>query len=180
MPLRLFHYSDNGFIDTFVPRPVRTPSPRKVGFDWLNGPLVWAIDEWHQPMYLFPRECPRILMWRTKETTTHDIKYFFNDPNARMVAYIEKSWAATLGSESLFRYEFPISSFKTLSDAGMWVSEDSVIPIEKTHIENLPDKLRSANVELRLLDTLTPLRGARNSSLHVSGIRLRNAKNWNG
>lgn len=180
MPLRLFHFSDNSFIDTFKPRSVRTSSPREIGFDWLNGPLVWAIDDWHQPMYLFPRDCPRILMWRKKETTTQDIEYFFDNSDARMVAFIEKSWATTINSESLFRYELPISSFKTLDDAGMWVSRDSVYPIEKTHIENLPTKLKAANVELRMLESLTPLRDAWNSSLHVSGIRLRNAENWIG
>ena len=97
-----------------------------------------------------------------------------------MVAYTEKSWATNLNSASLFRYELPSSSFQTLDDAGMWISKDSVKPVAKTQIENLPEKLQLANVELRLVDTLTPLRGAWNSSLHVSGIRLRNAKNWIG
>lgn len=97
-----------------------------------------------------------------------------------MVAYIEKSWATKLNSESLFRYELPSSSFQALDDAGMWISKNIVKPVAKTHIGNLPEKLQSTNVELRLLDTLTPLRDAWNSSLHVSGIRLRNARNWIG
>jgi hypothetical protein len=40
--------------------------------DWLNGPLVWAIDAWHQPMYLFPRDCPRILYWPLATTNAAD------------------------------------------------------------------------------------------------------------
>jgi hypothetical protein len=38
--------------------------------------------------------------------------------------------------------------------------------------------LRSSGVELRVLDRLTPLRGVWDSSLHASGIRLRNAQGW--
>ena len=57
---RLYHFSDDPSITRFVPRPVLVPATRPPGSDWLNGPLVWAIDEWHQPMYLFPRDCPRI------------------------------------------------------------------------------------------------------------------------
>ena len=56
MSIRVFHFSDNDSIDRFDPRPVRTSTPRKPGFDWLNGALVGAIDDWHQPMYLFPHD----------------------------------------------------------------------------------------------------------------------------
>jgi len=41
--------SDDPAIGYFEPRPVRIPSTRPEGREWLNGPLVWAIDEWHQP-----------------------------------------------------------------------------------------------------------------------------------
>jgi NADPH:quinone reductase-like Zn-dependent oxidoreductase len=43
--MRLFHFSDDAGIECFVPRPVAVPSQRAAGMDWLNGPLVWAIDE---------------------------------------------------------------------------------------------------------------------------------------
>lgn len=52
---RLFHFGERSDIEIFVPRPVTIPAKRAEGMDWLNGPLVWAIDDWHQPMYLFPR-----------------------------------------------------------------------------------------------------------------------------
>ena len=68
MPPLLFHFSCDPAIELFVPRAVRTPAKRPLGHEWLNGPLVWAIDDWHQPMYLFPRDCPRILLWRTPST----------------------------------------------------------------------------------------------------------------
>ena len=54
MSNRLFHFSDNDTIKLFHPRPVCVPVERLKGLEWLNGPLVWAIDEWHQPMYMFP------------------------------------------------------------------------------------------------------------------------------
>jgi hypothetical protein len=34
-------------------------------------------------------------------------------------------------------------------------------------------------VELRVMESLLPLRGVWDSSLHASGIRLRNARGWN-
>jgi len=52
------------------------------------------------------------------------------------------------------------------------------MPIEKKRIDNLPEKLDEENVTLRILDDLTPLKGIWNSTLHASGIRLRNAQNW--
>jgi hypothetical protein len=52
--MRLFHFSERSDIAVFEPRPVTVPSPRTRGREWPNGPLVWAIDAWHQPMYLFP------------------------------------------------------------------------------------------------------------------------------
>jgi len=169
---------DGGVALATEPRSVFVASKRRSGYEWLNDPLVWAIDDWHQPMYLFPRDCSRIILWRTNRTTARDTETYFAGSNARMVAYIEKRWLAKLQSESIFRYELPDSSFQSLDDAGMWVSKTEVHPIEKTCISNLPNRLRKERVELRILDDLTPLRDAWKSSLHVSGIRLRNAQGW--
>ena len=54
--MRLFHFSDDPAIGLFTPRPVRVAVARPSGQAWLNGPLVWSIDEAHQILYLFPRE----------------------------------------------------------------------------------------------------------------------------
>lgn len=70
--MRLFHISDQPDIAHFQPRPIRVPVDRPPGQDWLNGPLVWAIDELHQILYLFPRECPRIVIWATPFSTHAD------------------------------------------------------------------------------------------------------------
>ncbi len=60
--MRLFHFSDDPAIALFVPRPVAVPLARSAGREWLNGPLVWATDELHAILYLFPRDCPRVLV----------------------------------------------------------------------------------------------------------------------
>ncbi len=174
----LFHFSDDASIDVFVPRAVRTPAKRPPGSEWLNGPLVWAIDDWHQPMYLFPRECPRILLWRTPSTTAEDAERYFAGSDARIVAYVEERWASALSSAALHRYELPTESFTSLEDAGMWVSRMPVRPIARSEIRDLPDALRRAGVELRVLPNLTRLKGVWDTTLHASGIRLRNAARW--
>lgn len=175
---RLFHFSDDDSIEIFRPRKVQVASSRAQGMEWLNDPLVWGIDEWHQPMYLFPRECPRILLWKKEGTTTDDIERYFGESSARIVAFMERRWLGSLRSETLCRYELPFTQFVSLNDAGMWVAKRTVRPVGKKTISDLPEALERSCVELRVLDSLTPLRGAWSSTLHVSGIRLRNANGW--
>lgn len=146
--------------------------------DWLNGALVWAIDEWHQPMYLFPRDCPRILLWPTEETTEQDLGRYFGDSSARMVAFIEKAWEPRLETAALYRYELPHESFQSLEDAGMWISTEPVRPLDRALIKDLPRALDQNGVELRAIRSLGTLRDVWDTSLHASGIRLRNAKGW--
>jgi len=122
MGIRLFHFSDVNSIRIFEPRSVRIPSKRSVGIEWHNGPLVWAIDEWHQPQYLFPRDCPRIIMWRTSQTIADDLMKYFSNTTARMIAYVENDWESKIRTEALYRYELPTSFFRSLNDAGMWAS----------------------------------------------------------
>jgi hypothetical protein len=43
---------------------------------------------------------------------------------------------------------------------------------------DLPAALRAEDVELRVMERLTPLRDVWSTSLHASGIRLRNAQDW--
>jgi hypothetical protein len=176
--MRLFHFSDDPAIDLFMPRPVKVPSLRPAGRGWLNGPLAWAIDDWHQPMYFFPRDCPRILIWPTDTTTAEDHQTFWGKSSARMIAFIERNWFNALRVGLLYRYELSLDPFETLNDAGMWVSRDAVRPIGMEQIADLPKALRDENVELRQLDSLLPLKKIWSTSLHASGIRLRKAAGW--
>ena len=175
---QLFHFSENSQIELFIPRPVQVPSQRRPSDEWLNGPLVWAIDCWHQPMYLFPRDCPRILLWPTSNSTGEDIERYFASSSARMVAYIEESWLTKMAQAVLYRYELPDQTFDPLNDAGMWVSRATVEPIRREKLRQLPEVLLEEGVELRSLKNLLPLKSLWDSSLHVSGIRLRNASDW--
>ena len=52
----LYHFSEEPDIAVFAPRAL--PARPEI-----TEPLVWAIDAAHQHMYLFPRDCPRALLW---------------------------------------------------------------------------------------------------------------------
>jgi hypothetical protein len=176
--MRLFHFSEDPAIRRFVPRPVQVPSVRRLGHEWLNGKLVWAIDDAHEPLYLFPRDCPRILLWTTPATTKADRIRWLGDGAARMVACIEPGWLERVRGGLIHRYEMPLEPFETLDDAGMFVSREPVEPLAVETIADLPAALSVRDVELRVVERLRDLAPAWQSSLHASGIRLRHAATW--
>lgn len=176
--MRLYHFSDDPRIEVFVPRSVRVPAKRPAGSDWLNGPLVWAIDDDHQIMYLFPRECPRILLWPTDETKVEDREIWWQGSKAKRLAYIEQVWFEPLATGTIYRYEMPGEAFEDLDDAGMWVTKEPVRPLRRDTLTDLTAELRARDVELRVVESLTPLKGVWQTTLHASGIRLRNAQGW--
>ncbi|WP_091741854.1 DUF6886 family protein [Phenylobacterium immobile] len=176
--MRLLHFSDDGTIERFEPQPVKTPSERGPGREWLNGPLVWGIAEDYAAMYLFPRECPRILIWATAQTTEEDRHGLWGRSEARIIAHIEWEWFEALTTGRLWRYTLPVETFEDLSDAGMWVSRTAVEPRSVHLLKDLPGALADAGVELRVLPSLAPLKDLWDTSVHASGIRLRNARSW--
>jgi hypothetical protein len=175
---RLFHFSEDPTIELFEPRPVRVPAERRPGLEWLNGPLVWAIEEAVQAMYFFPRDCPRILLWRKAETTTEDLAEWWGARECRMIAHIEWAWFERVKTTPIHRYEFAPEGFESIDDAGMWVSRAAERPIAMETLSDLPAAMAAESVELRVMDNLTPLRRVWDTSLHASGIRLRNAAHW--
>jgi len=174
--MRLFHFSNDPDIKVFEPRPVRIPSIRPAGREWLNGPLVWAIDDDHDFMYLFPRDCPRILIWATPETPEAERRRWLRD--CRAAAYVERRWLERLEGETVHRYELPVADFEDLGDAGMWVARKAVAPLEHVAMSQLDREFAPRGVELRAVDSLRPLKSLWDTGLHVSGIRLRNAGDW--
>ena len=175
----LFHFSEDPAIEVFEPRPVRVPAERPPGRDWLNGPLVWAIDAWHAPMYYFPRDCPRVLLWRTPRTTTADLDHWWRgDRSRRMQAHVEAAWLERLRSTPIYRYVFAPDGFEHLEDAGMCVCRAAVRPLAVEPVGDLLAALEAANVELHVMADLLPLKGVWQSSVYASGIRLRNAAGW--
>ena len=177
--MRLFHFSDDPAIALFEPRPVRVPAARAPGREWLNGPLVWATDEAHAILYLFPRNCPRIVVWPTARTTAEDRARWMGPTPARAVAYVEAAWVGRLQGATVHRYDLPPGRFEDVGDTGMWVSRAAVRPAAVRALDALHTRLSAAGVELRALERLAPLRPVWSSTLHASGIRLRNAVDWN-
>lgn len=176
--MRLFHLSDDPAINLFVPRPVRMSVERPPGLDWLNGSLVWATDEAHQVMYLFPRDCPRILLWPTPQTTAEDYRSFWQGSAYKKLAYIEAAWVGRVETSTIYRYDVPPADFEDLAQVGMWVTKESVKPLSVVTLEHLPDELETHSVELRVVNSLVPFKNVWRTSLHASGIRLRNAPGW--
>jgi hypothetical protein len=171
--MRLFHFSEENNIEVFMPRQVEVATPR-TGQEWLNGPLIWAIDDWHAPMYLFPRDCPRIFVWPTASTTPEYLTAYKKMTTCRMVAHIELAWLDRLSHTTIYRYELSPDGFESLDDAGMWISRTPSMPLNMERIDNIEKALEAAGVELRVLPSLKTLAPLWDTSLHVSSIRLRN------
>ena len=114
--MRLLHFSDDPAIITFVPRPPRVLPTRPPGREWLNGLLVWATDEQHAILYLFPRDCPRILVWPTPRTTAEDRALWMRTTEARAVAYVETAWMGRIRSAAVHRYDLPPEGFEDTAD----------------------------------------------------------------
>lgn len=170
--MRLFHYSEDPSIELFTPH---LPEQRAD-----VDPGVWAIDEEHSPLYYFPRQCPRILLWRVPASTAADIERFFHHSEARMLAHIEMCWLDAMHSTQLYRYELPAETFEQRSaDEWMPVSRETIEPLGVEPVGSLIETLEAADVELRLMPSLLPLRDVWETSLHASGVRLRNAQGWN-
>lgn len=169
--MKLFHFSEDPGITTFVPRsPEKRPEVE---------PMVWAVDEERAWTYLFPRDCPRVLLWPTAETTDADLgRWFGGTANAR-IACIEWRWLAAMHSTSLYRYEMDPVRFRPLEDdPWMLVSFEEEMPVSMEPVGNLVEALAAEEVELRLMPGPAPLYGAWEHSFHFSGIRLRNAVGW--
>jgi hypothetical protein len=178
-PVRtLFHFSDDPHIEVFQQRPVRTPSPRPPGLEWLNGPVVWAVTDERQVTYLFPRECPRILLWLTPDTTAEDRARWWGERTARAIAHVEWAWLDRLRAGTIHRYELPADGFEPIDGDWTWVARRPVEPLAMVTIDDLLGAIAAQGAELRLLESLVPLRDVWSTTLHASGIRLRNAAGW--
>lgn len=165
----LLHFSEEPDIARFVPRAPRAHPEQE--------PRVWAIDEDHAFMYLFPRDCPRVTFWPLPTSTDEDIARFLGHTAARRVAAIEGVWLERIREARLFVYRMPAETFTDLNDAGMHVSRATVAPLSVEPAGDLLTRLRDAGVEVRLTPSLWPLyRAVIASTLHFSIIRLRNAR----
>ncbi len=172
----LYHFSEDPQIERFEPRPGRQIDGRSPG-----ELLVWAIDEDHSPVYYFPRECPRILLWPIEGSTQDDIDRWMastSGSNPRMVANIESAWLERFKRCRLYRYTFATKGFDDIGDHGVSVNSQPVEPLDVTPVGSLVSAIEDADVELRVMESLQQLADAWFSTLHFSGVRLRNARDW--
>lgn len=179
MPGRLFHFSEDPSIGVFVPQPVAVPAERPPGMDWLNGPLVWAVTEERQASYLFPRDCPRIILWPLPTTSDEDRAEWFGDHDWTAIAHIESAWLDRVRAAELYRYELPPESFEGIGgDPWMLICRTTVTPVSVQPCGDLLEHLADLRVDVRVMDSLVPLRNVWDTTLHASGIRLRHADGW--
>jgi hypothetical protein len=166
----LYHFSEDPGIVRFEPHVAETSPIRDRAF-------VWAIDDWHAPMYYVPRDCPRACFWADASTTDDDRERWFAHVNARFVMAIESAWLDRVRGARLFRYVFPDESFEPKDrTAGHFVSEQPVEPLRVEPVGDLLEAIAGAGVELRITPRLGPMwRRVWRSSLQYSGTRLRYA-----
>ncbi len=168
----LYHFSEEPDIRVFEPRPpLARPDVE---------PLVWAIDDRHQPMYFFPRDCPRACFWPGPQTSDDDRDRWLTAADVRMAIAVESRWLDSIRQTVLYRYTMPDEGFAPLDDiAGHWVNRSAVTPLSVDPVGDLLRALLDANVELRVMPSLIELwRRVIQSTLCFSGTRLRNAKGW--
>jgi hypothetical protein len=168
----LYHFSEDPAITLFEPH--RAPTSIR------DEALVWAIDEWHAPMYYVPRDCPRACFWPGPRTTDDDRERWFGGVDARMVIAVESAWLERIRSTALYRYAMPEETFTPAdATAGHWVSRGPVRPLGVEPVGDLIAALAQAGVELRITPSLLDLwRRVIESTLEFSGTRLRNAAGW--
>lgn len=172
--VRLYHFSEEPGIEVFEPRVAPSSTLREAA--------VWAIDEWHQVMYFFPRDCPRACFWPGEHTTAADRERFFGNSDARMIIAVEAAWLDRIRDTTLYRYTMPPETFSPPvagDSSGHFISREVVTPLAIEPIHDLLGALAGEGVELRITQTLIGLwKNVIQSTLDFSGTRLRNAVGW--
>lgn len=147
--MRLFHVSEQPDIIKFKPRiPSRDDLDKNVG-------LVWAIDDFHLPNFLTPRNCPRIGYHIGPKTTEQDKADFFSSPSVSHGLLLEHKWFDTIASTTLYIYEFnPVDFALQDAAAGYYVATKTQLPLARYELTDLFSELRKRNVEIRIVDNL--------------------------
>jgi hypothetical protein len=148
-PDALYHFSEDPGIDRFVPH-VPATNPDQL-------PMVWAVDAVYQPLFWFPRECPRVTVWPAAASAESSFASAFAT-NAHRLHAIETAWYPRLRSVSLYRYRFAVDAFTPWPGAdGYWVAVRSLAPVSVEPVGDLVALHLDAGIELRVLPNLWPL-----------------------
>lgn len=172
--MALYHFSEEPDIQVFRPHVAKTAANQ-------NEAWVWAIDEWHSPMYYVPRECPRVCFWAGPTTTLADRERWLTHLDPRFVMVIEARWLERIRSARVYRYTMPERSFSPAAhDGGHYVSREIVEPIQVEPVGDVLSAIVNAGVELRITPRLGPMWKQiwTSSTLAYSGTRLRNADGY--
>lgn len=164
----LYHFSEENNIPIFKPRISKT----------ITQPVVWAIDKEHAVHYYFPRNCPRVIYWKTEQTKEQDVASFFSDSSVDKIIAVESRWLQQIRDSKLYKYTFEESSFELFdANAGYYVSKEEVVPVSVEPVGELLWKLLNENIELRFTPNLYPIHDrVASSSLGFSIIRFDHAK----
>jgi len=169
----LLHFSEEEGIETFVPRPNKS-------YPHLQ-PAVWAIDQEHAAHYYFPRDCPRVIYWKSDTSTDQDTDIFFHCSTVDKIMVIENRWLKRIQETRLYVYEFDPEGFELFEEAktaGYFISHREVKPVRVKVMDDLLGSILSQGIELRFTPSLRTVRNAVvNSTLEFSVIRYSNAVN---
>lgn len=163
-PHALWHFSEDPSIAVFHPRATA------------GGPLVWAVDTRHAPLFWFPRDCPRGTAWASERTSQEDRERLLGGSEIPRVHVIEAAWLDRLRSCLLYAYRLPGASFEPHPEVGgYWVSRKTVEPVERIAVGDLLARHAESGIELRITRSIWPWWAAViRSTLEFSGSRLRN------
>lgn len=170
----LYHFSEDPSIERFEPHIAKTSVIQDEAF-------VWAIDDWHAPMYYTPRDCPRACFWAGEGTTMEDRERWLHGLEARFVMCIESAWLERLRTAVVYRYALPETPFTSMGhEGGHWTAREPVTPLRVEPVGDLLAAIAAADVELRLMPRLGPMwrRVWQASTLEFSGTRLRYAAGY--
>ena len=165
----MYHFSEDPTITRFVPHvPLTNPT---------HPPAVWAIDEERSPLYWFPRDCPRVTAWPRNDVEATAFHVAFATDACRVHA-IEEGWLERMATVTVYRYELDAADFAQWNDAsGQWICDHDVEPFSVAPVGDLLALHRDAGIELRVVDSLWPLRDlAHRGPWDFSTVRMGNAR----
>ena len=170
-PGEVLHFSEDPTITRFVPHVAATAQ--------VPDPYVWAVDADNSPHYWFPRQCPRAMAWVADHTTPENRDRVIGPGGGDRVHAIEYPWLPAMLTTQLYAYRLPADRFTPVGDGSFspHVATEPVDPLgPPLPVGNLVELHAEAGIQLRVLPGLYPFwHIVITTTLHFSGIRLRNA-----
>ena len=165
-----WHWSENPSIARFLPHVAATASQPDA--------YVWAVDAARCPDYWFPRQCPRALAWRRRQTDAVEADALLGSDIDR-VHVIEYPWLDALRTTTLFAYPFARRDFRPLDDYALVADHEVTALRPPARFDDALALHEAAGIELRVVPDMFRWWGSVvGSTLGYSGIRLRNSPHF--